>query len=358
MAEEFGDKTETATPRRREEAREEGHVARSADLTAAVLLLGFLIMLKNFGPPLVTAMRSVLEKMLSAESFAELGREHLAPTILSAVGTVAAALAPLMVGAVIIAIMVNLVQVGFQFNFARLAINFGALNPLRGAGKLFRGPGMMQLLMNLLKIGLAGIVAYSAVADRIGEIVSAQQLSYMQVFGLGTQIMYAIALRVGILLLVLALLDWGYQKYRFEQELKMTKQEVKEELRRMEGDPKIKQRRRQIAQQMAQQRLKKEVPTADVVVTNPTEFAIALKYDSTTMHAPRVVAKGQGHMAARIRQIAIAAGVPIIERKPLARALYKLVEAGQEIPEQFYSAVAEILAYVYELTGKLRRQSA
>lgn len=358
MAEEFGDKTETATPRRREEAREEGHVARSADLTAAVLLLGFLIMLKNFGPPLVTAMRSVLEKMLSAESFAELGREHLAPTILSAVGTVAAALAPLMVGAVIIAIMVNLVQVGFQFNFARLAINFGALNPLRGAGKLFRGPGMMQLLMNLLKIGLVGIVAYSAVADRIGEIVSAQQLSYMQVFGLGTQIMYAIALRVGILLLVLALLDWGYQKYRFEQELKMTKQEVKEELRRMEGDPKIKQRRRQIAQQMAQQRLKKEVPTADVVVTNPTEFAIALKYDSTTMHAPRVVAKGQGHMAARIRQIAIAAGVPIIERKPLARALYKLVEAGQEIPEQFYSAVAEILAYVYELTGKLRRQSA
>jgi len=138
----------------------------------------------------------------------------------------------------------------------------------------------------------------------------------------------------------------------------MTKQEVKEEMRRMEGDPKIKQRRRQIAIQIHQRRLKKEVPTADVIVTNPTEFAIALKYDSKTMHAPRVVAKGQGYIAQRIREIAIEHGIPILERKPLARALYKMVEVGQEIPEQFYSAVAEILAYVYELSGKMKRQTA
>jgi flagellar biosynthetic protein FlhB len=126
-------------------------------------------------------------------------------------------------------------------------------------------------------------------------------------------------------------------------------------MRRMEGDPKIKQRRRQIAIQMAQRRLQRDVPTADVIVTNPTEFAVALKYDSATMHAPRVVAKGQDLMAKRIREIAIEHGIPIIERKPLARALFKLVEVGQEIPEQFYAAVAEILAYVYELTGKVRR---
>jgi flagellar biosynthetic protein FlhB len=124
----------------------------------------------------------------------------------------------------------------------------------------------------------------------------------------------------------------------------------------MEGDPKLKMRRRQIAMQIAHNRLKKDVPTADVVVTNPTEFAVALKYDAETMRAPRVVAKGQGHMAMRIRQLAIAAGVPILERKPLARALYKLVEVGQEIPEDFYATVAEILAYVYELTGKAARK--
>jgi flagellar biosynthetic protein FlhB len=127
-------------------------------------------------------------------------------------------------------------------------------------------------------------------------------------------------------------------------------------MKRMEGDPIIKQRRRQIQMQRAMQRIQKDVPKADVIVTNPTEFAIALKYDSNTMHAPRVIAKGQDYMAMRIREIAIAHGIPILERKPLARALFKLVEVGQEIPEQFYSAVAEILAYVYELTGKAQRR--
>ena len=159
-------------------------------------------------------------------------------------------------------------------------------------------------------------------------------------------------------LLVLAILDYLYQRWQMEQDLKMTKQEVKDEMRSMEGDPKIKQRRRQIAMQIAYQQLKKAVPTADVVVTNPTEFAVALKYDPDAMHAPRVVAKGQGQMAARIRHLAIEAGVPILERKPLARALYKLVEVGQEIPEQFYATVAEILAYVYELSGKKGRRVA
>jgi flagellar biosynthetic protein FlhB len=129
-------------------------------------------------------------------------------------------------------------------------------------------------------------------------------------------------------------------------------------MKAMDGDPKIKQRRRQIAMQIVTQRFKRDVPTADVVVTNPTEFAIAIKYDEGSMHAPRVVAKGQGYLAMKIREIAIAHGVPILERKPLARALYRLVDIGQEIPEQFYSAVAEILAYVYELSGKLRKRRA
>jgi flagellar biosynthetic protein FlhB len=136
----------------------------------------------------------------------------------------------------------------------------------------------------------------------------------------------------------------------------MTKQEVKEEMKRMEGDPKIKSKRRQFAIQLLTQKFKKDVPTADVVVTNPTHYAVALKYDQANMGAPRVVAKGQDFLAQRIREIAIEAGVPILERPPLARALYKTVEVGQEIPEQFYAVVAEILAYVYELTGKVKRR--
>ena len=157
-------------------------------------------------------------------------------------------------------------------------------------------------------------------------------------------------------MLILAIIDYAYQRDQLEQSLKMTKQEVKDELRRMDGDPKIKQRRRQIALQIHRRRLKKTVPTADVVVTNPTEFAVALKYDAATMNAPRVIAKGRGVIAAHIRALAIDAGVPILERPPLARALYRLVEVGQEVPEQFYNAIAEILAYVYELSRKMKRK--
>jgi flagellar biosynthetic protein FlhB len=254
----------------------------------------------------------------------------------------------------LLAVAVNLAQVGFQLNTKKLEPNLGGLNPLKGFGKMFGGASAMSLAMSLLKLVLVALVAYSAVHGRLRQIIAVQQFSYMQIFGLGTEIAYSIAIRIGVLLLVLAVIDYVYQRIRIERELRMTKQEVKEEMRRMDGDPLIKQRRRQLAQQMAQKKLKKDVPTADVIVTNPTHYAVALKYDADTMNAPRVVAKGGDYMAKRIREIAIEHGIPILERPPLARSLYRLCEVGQEIPEQFYSAVAEILAYVYELSGKIK----
>jgi flagellar biosynthetic protein FlhB len=163
---------------------------------------------------------------------------------------------------------------------------------------------------------------------------------------------FSIGIRVGVLLLLLAAIDYIYQRFRVERMLRMTKSEVKDEMRSMEGDPMMKQRRRQIAVQRAMQRLKKDVPKADVVVTNPTHYAVALEYDQAKMRAPKVVAKGVDFMAERIRVLAAEAGVPIIQRPPLARAIYRMVDVGQEIPEEFYAAVAEILAYVYELSGK------
>ena len=359
MADEYGDKTEAPTPRRRLEAREQGNIARSPDLTAAVLLIGMLVLLKWYGPGLMLAMRTLIEHMLGESSMAQLDPAAIGPSLWLAAVAAGRALAPLFVGVVLIAIVVNLAQVGLFFNTKRLQPNFGGLNPLKGLGKLFgKQQTLMKLVMNLLKLTLVGFAAYSAVAGRIDEIVHVQDLEFLQIFGLGAEIVFAVGIRIGVVLLVLAIIDYVYQRYRVERELKMTKQEVKDEMRRMEGDPQIKARRRQIAIHTATQRLRKDVPTADVIVTNPTEFAIALKYDATAMHAPRVIAKGQGFMAARIREIAIAHGVPILERKPLARALFKLVEVGQEIPEQFYSAVAEILAYVYELSGKARRLQA
>ena len=360
MAEEYGEKTEAPTPRRRQEAREQGQVARSQDLTGAVLVVGAILLLNAFGHDLVKALRALLAETLSLRNGGAGAVGAALAEALRSLAQVAVAIAPVLIGVVLLVIVANLLQVGLAVNFKRLQPNLGALNPFKGLGKIFgRGRSPVQGLMAAAKLAVLILIAYSAVRDRLGLIVSAQGLTYAQIFSLGAQTVYDIGIRVGVALLVLAVIDFAWQKWRLEQQLKMTKQEVKEEMRRMEGDPKIKQRRRQIAMQIAHQRLKKDVPTADVVVTNPTEFAVALKYDAGAMHAPRVIAKGQGLMAQRIREIAIASGVPILERKPLARALFKLVEVGQEIPEQFYAAVAEILAYVYELSGKARpRQTA
>jgi flagellar biosynthesis protein FlhB len=359
MAEDLGDKTEAPTPRRRAEAREQGNIARSPDLTAATLLIGILILLNFYGTGLVEAMRDVLADLLSPRSLGSVDIAELMQTILRSVLLIARAIAPLFIGVFLLAVLVNMAQVGLYFNPKRLQPNLMRLNPLKGLGSLFKGgKGPVQFAMSLTKLSLVAFMAYSAIHGRIAEIVSVQQMSFGQIFGMTAGMVYSIAMRVGIMLLILALIDYLYQRWTIEKQLKMTKQEVKDEMRRMDGDPKVKQRRKQIQFDMASKRMQRDVPTADVVVTNPTEFAVALKYDSNAMHAPRVIAKGQGLLAARIREIAIANGVPILERKPLARALYKLVEVGQEIPEQFYAAVAEILAYVYELSGKAKQRQA
>jgi flagellar biosynthesis protein FlhB len=358
MADETGDKTEAPTPRRRQEAREQGNIARSADLSSAALMVGMLVLLNWYGEGVVRAMRAVMARMLGPSSMSDFSPGSAGHSFAGALVLVGRALAPMFLGAILIVVVVNMAQVGLNFNMTKLQPNLGALNPLKGAGRMFKGQSWVQLVFNLFKLILVGWVAYSAVAGKIGQIAMAQGLEFQQIFHLGAGLVYSIGMRIGIVLLVLAILDYVYQRFRIERELKMTKEEVKEEMKRMDGDPKIKQRRRQIAMQMATQKLRKDVPTADVVVTNPTHFAVALKYDKANMHAPRVVAKGADFMALRIREIAAASGVPILERPPLARSLYATVEVGQEIPEDFYAAVAEILAYVYELTGKTRRRSA
>ena len=355
MADDFGDKTEDPTPRRRQEAREQGKVARSKDLATAVLIIASMVLLKNFGPGVVGALRSLVKEMLGSESMADASASGALLAMSRSVLAVGAALAPLLIGMVLAVVVADVLQVGLVFNGKRLQPNMGAVSPAKGFARLFgKGRSPVQGAISLAKLLLVGFVAYAAVHARLPQIMTAQQLEFIQIFGLGAEVVYSIGIRIGVVLLVLAILEYAYQRYRLEQELKMTKQEVKEEMRRMDGDPKVKQRRRQLAMQIMKEQLKKDVPTADVVVTNPTHFAVALRYDAATMHAPRVVAKGQDYVALRIREIAVANGVPILERKPLARALYKMAEVGQEIPEQYYSAVAEILAYVYELNGSMR----
>lgn len=359
MADEFGDKTEAPTPRKREEAREQGQVAKSTDLVASLSLLFGVLMLGWFGPGLGNALKNVVAECLSVEALKDLHVGSAGTLALRGITAAAVAAAPLMVGLVLVAILGNIVQTGLSFSPAKMMPKLDALSPIKGIKKLFGGwQTLAQLGMNLGKLTIVGMVGYSAIHGRLGEIVSSQQLDHVQAFGMAAGMVYQIGLRVAVILLILSIIDYSWRKFKLEQDLKMTKQEVKDEMKRMEGDPMMKQRRRQIANKMARDRQKQAVPTADVVITNPTEYAVALKYDSKTGNAPRVVAKGRGLIAAEIRRIAIVNGVPILERPPLARALHKMVEVGQEIPEEYYTAVAEILAYVYELTGKMRNGRA
>ena len=210
----------------------------------------------------------------------------------------------------------------------------------------------VQFAINFLKLTIVTLVAYVSIRGRMDEIMLALGVSGWPQLILISTVLYQVGLQLAFALLIIALLDYAWQRYKHERDLRMSKHEVKEEMRRMEGDPILKQRRRKMQLAAAMQHIRTTVPTADVVVTNPTELAIAIKYDAHDMGAPKVVAKGADYLAKRIREIAIQSAIPIVERKPLAQALYKTVEVGQEVPEEFYKAIAEVLAYVYKLSGK------
>lgn len=350
------EKTEAPTPRRRSEARNQGQVAKSQDLAAAITLLGGLILLNVSGEKILRRLVEITQTCLGAGAEMTDG-SLMAPTIMGILKSAAELVLPLMILVTVLALGAAYFQVGNLLTFKPMTPSLNKLNPLSGLKRMFSPRSFMQLVMGLAKMSLLCLVAYITIKEKLNALIFASALHDLGVVGLSAHLAYTLGLRLAAVLLLLALLDYAYQRYRTEKDMMMTKEEVKEEMKRMDGDPKVKQRRRQVQMQMSIQRIRGAVPQADVVVTNPTELAVALKYDSETMTAPKVVAKGAGFMAQRIREVAVQHGVPIVERKPLARALYKTVEVGQEIPAQFYQTVAEILAYVYELAGKRKGRS-
>jgi flagellar biosynthetic protein FlhB len=355
VAEDKENKTEPATPRRRQEARESGQVARSHDLTAACLLVIGLLLLSSTAQNMMGSLTAIMRAMLGAEFYGS--PADVASASLRTTGPyLVKALAPILLTVAGVALLATGIQVGFHVSAKPIMPNLAKLNPIQGLGRLFAGRNAMQLAMNLTKTTVVGIMAWNEMRSQLPAILSLADIPFPANFAVACEIIYNLAWRLAMALLLLAAADWIYQKWRLERDLRMTKQEIKDEAKRMDGDQHIKGRRRQLARKMIMQRVQRDVPKADVVITNPTELAIALKYDPDTMAAPRVVAKGAGFLAARIRQIAIQNGVPILERKPLAQALYKTVEVGQDVPPEFYQAIAEILAYVYELAGKGMRR--
>ena len=346
------DRTEPATPRRREEARRKGQIARSQDLPAAVLLLAGFISLALLGPRLWDGMLAMTRAALTAEAAPIDDVLAFSGALLVQIGKETA---PLFVIVFVAALAAMLAQIGLVFTWQPLTPSLARISPLAGLQRLCSVRGMMQAVAALLKLLVVATVAYLTLWGSAAAVMRAFAFEHHDMVRLTSSLSLTLATRVGAALLVLALLDYAWQRFRHARDLRMTKEEVKDELRSMEGDPQVKRRRRELQLQLAMQRLRRDVPKADVVVTNPTHVAVALQYDADAMPAPKVVAKGADYVALRIRQIAKECGVPIVERPPLARALHESVEVGQYIPERLYKAIAEVLAYVYELTGRARR---
>lgn len=250
------------------------------------------------------------------------------------------------------AILVNVMQVGFIFVPDKLAPDISRISPMKGMKRIFSLPGLMRLAFGIFKMTVIVVVAFWVLYDKFEQVISLAEMPLLIATAFIFDTLLWTAIKIAIALLILAILDYAFQKWKHEQDLKMTTQEMREEMKNLEGNPEVKMRRRQIQRQMAENRTKQAVPTADVVVTNPTELAIAIKYDPKTMAAPIVVAKGAGLMAKRIRKLALEHNIPIVEKKPLAQALYREVEIDHPVPQDKYAAIAEILAYVYQLKGK------
>ncbi len=354
-----GEKTEKATPKRKQDARKKGQVLHSREISSALVLLIIFLSIKLLGNYMyreITAffLLCVNDLAISFDSWSVTEVIRLLGTamvqLLKIVG-------PVFGIALVVGVVANYAQVGSLFTMETLKPKFSNLSPIKGIKRIFSVRGLVELVKSLTKIAVVGIVAWQSLRAEENNIVKLMDLDLIASAGYIISTAIDIAVKICVIMVIIGVLDYGYQWWQFEKDLKMTKQEVKEEYKEMEGNPEIKQKIKQKQREMSMRRMLSEVPKADVVITNPTHFAIAIRYDPQKAPAPIVVAKGQDYLAQRIKDVAKANGVETVENKPLAQALYKAVEIGKQVPPELYQTVAEILAFVYQLKGKLPAQA-
>lgn len=346
------DKTEAATPRKRQESRDEGQVARSAELNSALVLVAGLFLIKFMIPNLAGHLKDVFVTSFTSFSTNDITVGQVFHDLVRLLLYIGLTIAPVVLGVMVVGTISNVVQVGFHISGKAMQFKGSRLNPLPGIQRMFSLNSWVELLKSLAKIGIVLAIVYSYLKQRYPELSGLAGSDVKQNCLFIADIAWNVLLRSAIVILLIGAADYIYQKIRFEKQIRMTKQEVKEDNKRSEGDPQIKGQIRQKQREMARRRMMSEVPKADVVITNPTHFAVALKYDANVNAAPVVIAKGQRLVAQKIKEIAIANNVPIVENVPLARALHASVQIGMPIPAELYQAVAEILAYVYRLSKR------
>lgn len=346
-------KTEKPTPKRISDARKKGNVAKSQDINNAAVLLTASVLLYFSWPPIAKLLSTMMIERFSNLPLQDFTIDLIVYLAAQTVQAMALVVAPIMLSLLVVGVVANYAQVGNLLTFEVLKPKPEKINPVNGLKRLFSMRSTIEALKGLLKIAIVGWICYAVISDRYVELATAYGTGLL---GLGTLIgstAWMIAWRVMFALIVLGLLDFAYQRYEWEKNLKMTKQEVKDEHKQAEGSPEVKGEIKKRQRKMAQQRMMAEVPKASVVITNPTHFAVAVKYERETMEVPVVLAKGTDLVAKRIREVAQEAGVPMIENKPIAQALYKQVEVGDEIPPELYAAVAEILVAVQRANRKV-----
>lgn len=347
-----GEKTEKATPKKRQETRKKGQVAKSMEVSGAAILLTCFMCLLMFGDFYKERISHAFKDIF----INRLNMELTVPNVMSLFGQlgieILIILAPIFAAAVVIGIVVNYFQVGFLLTGEGITPKFSKIDPIKGFKNIFSMRSLVELLKSVFKMLIIGFLVYNILWGAKDEFAGLSHLSADGILHFAAEMTKKLGLNIGIALFALAILDYMYQKYEYEKNIRMSKQDIKDEYKKMEGDPLIKGKIRERQRRMAMQRMMQEIPNADVIITNPTHLSIALKYDGSEMDAPKVIAKGADHVAFRIREIAKENGVMLMENKPLARALFQRTEIGDSIPADLFQAVAEILAYVYNLKGR------
>lgn len=345
------EKTEEATTQRREDFRRRGHVVQTRELASVLLLMGFATCVWMMGR---FFMGHIFESYRMAYTYITpaMDKEGMVPLMGHMLVSSLWVLVPIFLMAVIVAFGSSILQIGFLFSEEALSPNLDKINPLEGFKRLFSLKSLVEGAKSLLKLAVIGYTAYYILADSVETLPRLGFLAPIQILEYIAAQVFRLIMGTGGVLFFIAVSDYFFQRYQLEKQMMMSKQEIRDEVKTREGDPLIKARIRKVQKEVAQRRMMADVPKADVIITNPTHLAIALKYQPEKYAAPVILAKGADEVAKRIREMALEHGIPIVENKPLARTIYKTLEIGQVIPRELFAAVAEVLAYVFKLKRK------
>ncbi len=354
-----GEKTEQPTAKKLSDARKEGKVAKSKEIANAFGILTMFLILKiyigSMGISFIEGFSSVYNQIPDVIKMynGNLPVASIQAVVRSMMLQLVLILAPILLAGFVVAFVCDVVQVKWKPTTKPLKPKFSKLNPIKGFGRIFSANSLVELVKSAAKLTVVGYVVYSYLKGRLGQIFLLYDITLNQAIGLIGEVVIDLGIRIAAVYMIIAFADRAYQKWKFREDMKMTKQEVKDEYKNQEGDPQIKGKQKQRMREASMRRMMQQLPEADVVITNPTHYAVAIKYDPDKYDAPYVIAKGENYLAQRIKDIAKENDIEIVENKPLARMLYANVEIGELVPPELYQAVAEVLAFVYHLKGKV-----